>query len=653
MGAGIINAALIKTALSTKISFKEAKAAENPYGYDMRLKDLDRFKISDRKKLKCCLKPRSQHIKELKNPPTEFDVLILGGGSTGASVLLECANRGLYCALIDSKDFASEASCKTSKILHGNLALDPYMNNNIFTGISKLMENISERNYHLNSAPYMNRQIGIITPCSNIFSASYQYIKSYSYHMLCFINWVFSDYTFKLTRPKFLFREEVQQNFPNLKPPKYAVQSIEGHTLDARLVLQTLLTTSIDKYLNKNAKGAILGNYIEFIDFIKDTKTRRIIGAKLRDKIENKEFNVKCKVIVNCTGVKTDFIRKKDNPNCIEKTVGVLENYIVLPENYCKYNNGIILNQGNYRKKIPPLFIFPYENHYAIAGKTIKIINLNENSHKFNPDTEIKKLIENLKPYFSSNLQDDKLNLWTSIRPLFLNINEKPKGIKNRIFHKINQIFAKIPILNKYYSHEKYLKEPKIEISESGLVSVLGGSFTGSRKKGKAAVKQILTEFKTIAAVPKKISTKHIRLIGGYTNRALDDTETDSTEFVKTYTRYLHEHYGIDWDCCYTLLRQYGATSIKVAHIGQENYLNQRIHEQVPILKSQVIYAIKKELATNVKDVVFRRLELGFTTKEIRDEIIPAVANVMATELNWDSTKKETEIYQAQRMVQI
>eukprot|EP01022_Parablepharisma_sp_SALTPOND_P026708 TRINITY_DN64682_c1_g1_i1.p1 TRINITY_DN64682_c1_g1~~TRINITY_DN64682_c1_g1_i1.p1 ORF type:complete len:710 (-),score=54.76 TRINITY_DN64682_c1_g1_i1:5774-7810(-) len=647
VGLGAINLTLIKTAFSTNISFKEAKAAQNPFGYDMRLKDLGRFTETDRKKLKSRLKSRVQHLKELKDPAKVFDVLIIGGGSTGAGVLFECSAQGLYCALVDKGDFASEASSRSAKILHGRThhPIDPSTfgaRPNILRPIKwlkQLMENIDERNYQLNAAPYMNRLVNLVIPCTNIFQLGYYYIGACIYHFLCFYNWCFEDYTYKLSRPCMLSREKMKEIFPALKGNYYGVQFSEGQTQDARLVLQTLLTSTVDNYL-LGSKGAALGNYIEFVDLVKD-KNGICVGAKLRDTLEHQEFTVKAKVVVNCAGAFSDQIRMKDRADVEKRVVAVRETYLTLPPRYTKSATGLVIPSKMLKngKNKPSLCLMPYKG-YTLVGKTAQRCDITAQPLPSNED--IKEITDNLQKYFMGDVGAERITAWSGIRPMFVAKNEFSEGIIGDVLLKVKAALSKLR--RKKAESEVYLTHPEVEISPSGLLTVLGGNYTGTRKKGEIAIEAILKTCPSLSMLKKESATKSARFIGGYTNRTLDGTEITPNEFLDSYARYLHEHYGLDWDVCNHLLQQYGTVSVQVAQMGKDASLNEKIHEEIPVLKVQVVYAIKKELAVHVKDVVFRRLGVGFTDKALAQEVIPLVANVMATELNWSSKQKEEEI---------
>ena len=103
--------------------------------------------------------------------------------------------------------------------------------------------------------------------------------------------------------------------FPDMPPMhnNYGVIMHEGQMCDTRMNLQSLLTASIDNFI-PGMKGATLANYVELKELLKNKETGRIQGVKVKDTLSNKEFEVKGKVVVNCTGAWADSVRKMDNP---------------------------------------------------------------------------------------------------------------------------------------------------------------------------------------------------------------------------------------------------------------------------------------------------------------------------------------------------
>jgi glycerol-3-phosphate dehydrogenase len=103
------------------------------------------------------LKTREEHLKELTDPKTEYDLLIIGGGANGAGVVLDASSRGLKCAVVDAFDFASGTSSKSTKMAHGGIRYFEQMmklEGDPFENYGLLKETLHERNYFLYAAPY-------------------------------------------------------------------------------------------------------------------------------------------------------------------------------------------------------------------------------------------------------------------------------------------------------------------------------------------------------------------------------------------------------------------------------------------------------------------------------------------------------------------
>jgi glycerol-3-phosphate dehydrogenase len=136
----------------------------------------------------------------------------------------------------------------------------------------------------------------------------------------------------------------------------------EAQMNDSRMCINSLLTSSIDKY-HPGLKGATLANYVEFQDFLKDDKGK-IVGAKLRDTIANQEFNVKCKVVVNCTGLHADTLRKLDNPEVEERIQGARGTHLMFKRGLLPMDSGIIIPKT---KDGRLLFIINYLGHPMVG----------------------------------------------------------------------------------------------------------------------------------------------------------------------------------------------------------------------------------------------------------------------------------------------
>ena len=134
------------------------------------------------------LKTRDEHIKDISDPKAEYDLLIVGGGASGAGVALEAASRGLKCAVIDKYDFASGTSSRSTKMAHGGIRYFEqmmFMQGDPVQNYEMLREALEERNYFLNAAPYLNKDLNlVISDNSFLKTAFWFYPGIFLYHLL-------------------------------------------------------------------------------------------------------------------------------------------------------------------------------------------------------------------------------------------------------------------------------------------------------------------------------------------------------------------------------------------------------------------------------------------------------------------------------------
>jgi len=648
VGCGVAVPCMVRPIHTVEVGAKEEtqKYPDKQFGYDMYNKNIKKYSVSEQRKVKQVFKSRADHIRELKDPKNQYDVLIIGGGCNGAGTIFDAETRGLKCALIDSGDFASGTSSRSTKLIHGGIRYleEAFkLEKGFVEKFALVVEGLDERNFMLNSAAYLNKKLEMVVPCGNVFKLVYFYAGVCLYHFLSFAKWCFSDYTYRLPRPSIMTKDEMKSNFPALKGSNYGVRFCEGQMNDARLCMQTLLTSAQDDYV-PNMKGATLGNYVEFLDFVKDSKGK-IVGAKCRDKLDNSEFTIKAKAIVNCAGAFSDQIRLKDNPKVTPRIVGSRGVHIIIPTKYTNKGLGILIPKTVDGRV---MFVLPYQG-LTIAGTTDHKCDIV--SAPVAPPEDIKEIANQLSYYFDGDLEKECTAAWCGIRPL---VAAKPKApskfsqswsaFKNRVFRFIGKEQKNLSTKSLTRSHE-------IEVSDSGLVSLLGGKWTAYRRMGQDAVDAVLKEHPEIVPVHKGSISRNIRLIGAYTSKTLDKSEKNIDDFINHYKRFLHEEYGLEWDTCTHLVEHYGTNAIQVVELGVQTGTNQKLHKDSPVIKAQVLFAVRKELAQNTRDVIFRRLGIGFVNQKTAVEVVPAVAELMAKEMNWDDKRKATEIENAKKTV--
>ena len=197
----------------------------------------------------------------------------------------------------------------------------------------------------------------------------------------------------------------------------------------------TLLTSSVEGY-SLGQKGAVLANYVEFKEFIKDKETGDIKGAVLVDKINGDKIRVKCKVVVNCTGVHSDEIRKLNDDKVKDRIVSSRGTHLVLEKGLLPDNNGILIPDTKDGRLI---FMLPY-NGYTLVGTTD---DKEEPTHfPKSQEKDVEFLKNELKRVLGSDFDFDKSikAVWSGQRPLVLedpeeNKNNEPSGIIEKMLH--------------------------------------------------------------------------------------------------------------------------------------------------------------------------------------------------------------------------
>ena len=243
-----------------------------------------------RNKYEFPLKSREQHLKDLKDPSTELDLLIIGGGCNGAAVALEASSRGLKCAVVDAYDFASGTSSRSTKLAHGGIRYLEQIfkrEGNPSESYELLKEALNERNYFLMSAPFMNKPVKIIIPSNNaLVSYFYHFPGAFLYHTIYVWKLLTStiDPGDGVPGSSIMTNRTLRKTFPDLKSLHSMSASCfhEVSMRDSRQNILTLLTAAVDSY-NRGHKGALLANYVEVKQLTKDEKGN-LNGAVLHDK---------------------------------------------------------------------------------------------------------------------------------------------------------------------------------------------------------------------------------------------------------------------------------------------------------------------------------------------------------------------------------
>ncbi len=409
-------------------------------------------------------KNRTKLINQLQEDV--FDLLIIGGGITGAGIALDASSRGLKVALIEKNDFASGTSSKSTKLIHGGLR---YLKQFDFWLVKEIG---TERAVVHSLAPHLVVPEKMLLPL--IENGSYgSWLTSIGLKIYDVLASVEGE-----DKRQMLDKEEALQMEPLL--PKKILEGAgyyaEYRTDDARLTIEVLKTA-----VNNSAKAL---NYCEVEEFI--YKDGKIIGTTVFDKIAQIDFNIKAKFIVNATGPWVDNLRGKNNPKEIEKkrlhlTKGV---HLVFP--YKKFP----VRQSVYFDVPDGRMIF------AIPRGKITYVGTTDTNYEDNLDEVKVRLVDALYLISAVNHMFPEIELsmsdiqssWAGLRPL---IHEEGK------------------------SAGELSRKDEIFESDSGLLSIAGGKLTGYRKMSERITDLICKKFKNEYGIEfNTVQTEELALSG-------------------------------------------------------------------------------------------------------------------------------------------
>src|SRR5215217_3513331 len=385
---------------------------------------------------------RARAWAELAEQP--FEVLVVGGGVTGAGVALDAATRGLRTALVEARDFASGTSSRSSKLFHGGLR---YLQSFDF---GLVREALHERDLSVTRlAPHLVKPVPFLYPLTHHWERPYVTAGLTLYDGLARI----AALSTPLPLQKQLTRTGARKLFPALKPDSLvgAVRYYDAQADDARHTLSVARTAA--------AYGATVLNSAEVISFAH--AGGRVTGARVRDVETGREVDVKAEVVVNATGVWTDDIQTLVGGRGrfhVRASKGV---HIVVPRDRINGEVGLIL-----RTEKSVLFVIPWGSHW-IVGTTDTDWTLDK-AHPAASRADIDYILEHLNAVLKVPVtHDDIQGVYAGLRPLLSGESESTSSL----------------------SREHAVARP-----QPGLISIAGGKYTTYRVMAADAIDAALED---------------------------------------------------------------------------------------------------------------------------------------------------------------
>ena len=509
-----------------------------------------------------------------------FDVLVLGGGINGVGVALDAITRGLSVALIESDDFASGTSSRSSKLIHGGLRyLEQY-------DFKLVREALHERELLVSAlAPHLVKPVAFLYPLQEkVKERTYVGAGLALYDAL-------RGFKRALPGHKHLSQKTISEIAPSLRTDVItgAIRYFDAQVDDARHTMMIARTAK--------RHGAAIVTQASVDSLIK--KNKRVTGAVVIDSLSKKKISVKASTVIMCAGVWSDELHKKfgiEPGYEVKMSKGV---HITLPGDAIKAHEGVIIKTA-----VSVLFIIPWKDQWMIG--TTDTEYLGDPNAPLADRSDVQYIIDQANRVLSPRISIDQvIGVFAGLRPLVAN--------------------------KKATDTTKLSREHTVDRPVPGFVSLAGGKYTTYRVMAKDAVDMATND---ITKLTSESITAKLPIIGADGYFAL----TQQVEMLaakynlkqETITHLLNR-YGSDISDILDL-------------IEEDRKLAAPLTRALPYLKAEIIYAVTSEGAHSVCDVLERRTRIWFEAENFGEDLAPAVADLIAPYLGWKATQKRKSV---------
>jgi glycerol-3-phosphate dehydrogenase len=539
-----------------------------------------------------------------------FDVVVIGGGITGAGVALDAASRGYSVALVEKADFASGTSSRSSKLVHGGLR---YLQK---FDLGLVREALLERQLMVRLAPHLVRPLKMVVPAFNgAHPDRLVGIGLNMYDVMATPRLRGRPRTYRALgvrprpdargashpaarraspqeaewspeRHRVIGGEEVTELLPALSPrhPTGGYLFYDCQTDDARLVLTVLIEA--ERF------GAICANRLEVVELAGGD------GVRVRDAESDRQFTIYADNVINATGVWADRIRPDELHGEAElPTIAPSRGtHVVFAHADLPLNAGAIVPVGDGRS----VFALPWLGH-SLIGTTDNNYEGSIDHVRPSPD-DVEYLIDAINTFFGTELGvADLVGAYAGVRPL-ISSGDSRKSVD--------------------ISRKAELYE-----TSSGLITITGGKLTTWRRMAKLAVDRVVERDGREA----RCRTDEIPL-----GQPIDPAELTRVE-------------GVPENSYAELAARYGHAAEQVLEIAAtRGELAQPIVEGLPDLLAEAVHGARHEQARTVADVLLRRTRLGLLAGRqlcATDSQAPQrVARAIGAELGWDDARLDAEV---------
>ena len=523
-----------------------------------------------------------------------FDLLVVGGGITGAGVALDAAARGLRVAIVDQNDFASGTSSKSSKLIHGGLR---YLQQG---DVALVYEALHERQRLLRNAPHLVRTLPFMIPVMTRDGVVSRKIARALGSALWMYDLTGGWRVGRLHRR--LRAKKALAHMPTMRADRLssAYLYFDAEADDARLTL-ALVQSAIER-------GAVAVNYCTVTSLLKKStegsphRNEQISGATVLT-YEGRTVDIRARVVVNATGVWGDAMRRMDiggDVTTIRPAKGI---HITVPWELVQNDIAVVIPVPGDKRS---LFVVP---HMPNGDGTYRFTYVGTTDTDYQGSIDDPQCTEGDIDYCLRALnnavagsraitRDDVVGTWAGLRPLVVSSDGEAATGRTADLSRRH----------------------KVMVSDSGMVTITGGKLTTYRKMAEHTVDAALDVMRDDGTASdiraKRCATKRLALRGA-TSHDRDDH----------------------------LVSRFGSLASSIREmITLDPALGAPLIEGLPYLRAEAVYCARHELVVTLEDVLSRRLRGLLYDRHATEAAAESTARLIAPELGWDELRINAEV---------
>ncbi|MEI6070173.1 MAG: glycerol-3-phosphate dehydrogenase/oxidase [Verrucomicrobiae bacterium] len=502
-----------------------------------------------------------QQVEETKH----WDIIIIGGGATGLGAAVDAATRGYKTLLLEADDFSKGTSSRSTKLVHGGVR---YLEQG---DIPLVLEALRERGLMHRNAPHLVHHLSFIVPRYQWWEGPFFGIGMKVYDALAG--------KLNLSPSRMVSREETIARIPNIERENLlgGVEYFDGQFDDARLAIALAQTAA--------HHGACVLNYARVTGITKDNGLTS--GAAFVDVETGRKYSARGSVVINATGIFCDEIRMMDDPSAppaVQPSQGV---HLVFDRSFLQGDSAIMVPHTDDGRV---LFVIPW--HGKVLVGTTDTAMKNPDIEPRAMKEEIGFILRNAARFLARDPKEtDILSVFAGQRPLV-----RPPGKSGAATKAISR------------NHE-------VLVSNSGLVTIVGGKWTTYRKMAEDTLDQAAT-------------------LGGLPDRPCVTANLQIHGWRSPNASALPE--GLD---------VYGCDATKVRALMKSHpQLAKLLHPKLPYPLASVVWAARHEHARTLEDVLSRRTRALILDARAAIEAAPAAAKLLARELGRDMAWADSQV---------